>query len=177
MTPRTVSSIAATGFGLAALCIADQRGYTPSGDAKARVHATLEFLLNQMPHQNGFFHHFVDMNTGQRVLNSEVSSIDSAILLCGALTCRQHFQDSQITDLAAQLYERVNWPWMLNGGLTFSMGWTPENGFLTTRWDTYSELMMLYLVGDWIANKPYSGQFLAANIEAHADVWRADIYH
>jgi hypothetical protein len=35
---------------------------------------------------------------------------------------------------------------MLNGGTTFSMGWTPENGFFTTRWDTYSELMMLYLL-------------------------------
>jgi len=78
--------------------------------------------------------------------NSEVSSIDTAILLCGVLTCRQHFQDQQIVDLATQIYKRVNWPWMLNGGSTFSMGWTPENGFLATRWDTYSELMMLYLL-------------------------------
>lgn len=48
--------------------------------------------------------------------------------------------------MAAQIYERVNWQWMLNGGATFSMGWTPENGFITSRWDTYSELMMLYLL-------------------------------
>ncbi len=143
---RTVSSIAATGFGLAALCIADQRGYMASANIVARVQATLSFLLNQMPNQNGFFYHFVDMNTGQRVNNSEVSSIDTAILLCGVLTCRQHFQDQQIADLATQIYQRVNWPWMLNGGNTFSMGWTPESGFLTTRWDTYSELMMLYLL-------------------------------
>jgi len=86
------------------------------------------------------------MNTGQRALNSEVSSIDTAILLCGVLTCRQHFQDAQIQNLATQIYQRVNWPWMLNGGVTFSQGWTPENGFFTTRWDTYSELMMLYLL-------------------------------
>jgi hypothetical protein len=86
------------------------------------------------------------MTTGARAFNSEVSSIDSAILVCGVLTCRQHFQDSQIRSLAAQLYDRVNWPWMLNGGTTFSRGWTPENGFLPTRWDTYSELMMLYLL-------------------------------
>lgn len=143
---RTVSSIAATGFGLTALCIADQRGYMPSANIVARVRATLSFLLNQMPNQNGFFYHFVDMNTGQRANNSEVSSIDTAILLCGVLTCRQHFQDQQIVDLATQLYRRINWPWMLNGGSTFSMGWTPENGFLTGRWDTYSELMMLYLL-------------------------------
>jgi hypothetical protein len=143
---RTVSSIAATGFGLTALCIADQRGYMASSTIVARVQGTLNFLLNQVPNQNGFFYHFIDMNTGQRVSNSEVSSIDTAILLCGVLTCRQHFQDQQIVDLATQLYQRINWPWMLNGGSTFSMGWTPENGFIATRWDTYSELMMLYLL-------------------------------
>jgi hypothetical protein len=143
---RTISSISATGFGLTALCIADQRGYMDSASIVARVQTTLSFLLNQMPHQNGFFFHFVDMNTGQRAYQSEVSSIDTAILMCGILTCRQHFQDQQIMDLATQLYQRVNWPWMLNGGSTFSLGWTPENGFLNARWDTYAELMMLYLL-------------------------------
>ena len=142
---RTISSIAATGFGLTALCIADQRGYMASADIVARVQATLSFLL-QMPNQNGFFYHFVDMNTGQRAGSSEVSSIDSTILMCGILSCRQHFQDQQIVNMATQLYEQVNWPWMLNGGSTFSLGWTPENGFLPGRWDTYSELMMLYLL-------------------------------
>ena len=142
---RTLSSIAATGFGLSALCIADQRDYAGSSQIKARALATLNFLLNQT-NVNGFYYHFVDMNTGQRAPNSEVSSIDTAILLCGVLTCRQYFQDAQIQDLATQIYQRVNWVWMLNGGPTFSMGWTPENGFITTRWDTYSELMMLYLL-------------------------------
>jgi hypothetical protein len=142
----TVASIAATGFGLTALCVADQRGYMASADIAARVQSALTFLLNQMPNQNGFFFHYVDMNTGQRVNGSEVSSIDTAILMCGILTCRQYFQDQQIADLATQLYQQVNWPWMLNGGATFSMGWLPESGFLTTRWDTYSELMMLYLL-------------------------------
>jgi len=142
---RTLSSIAATGFGLTALCIADQRGYMASASVIARVQVALSFLL-QMPNENGFFYHFVDMNTGQRAGNSEVSSIDSTILMCGILTCRQHFQDQQIVNMATQLYQQVNWPWMLNGGSTFSLGWTPENGFLTGRWDTYSELMMLYLL-------------------------------
>jgi hypothetical protein len=142
----TVSSIAATGFGLTALCIGAQRGYQTSADISARVNATLSFLLNTMPNVNGFFYHFVDMTTGARALDSELSSIDTAILLCGVLTCRQYFQDAQIQSLATQLYEQVNWAWMLNGGTTLSQGWTPENGFLPTRWDTYSELMMLYLL-------------------------------
>jgi hypothetical protein len=150
---RTLSSIAATGFGLSALCIAGQRDYADSSQLKSRVLATLNFLLNQT-NVNGFYYHFVDMNTGERAPNSEVSSIDTAILLCGVLTCRQYFQDVQIQDLATQIYERVDWVWMLNGGATFSMGWTPENGFITTRWDTYSELMMLYLLAIGSPTKP-----------------------
>ena len=141
----TVSSIASTGFGLTALCIADQRGYVDSASIQARVLATLNFLASQA-NVNGFFYHWVDMNSGQRSGTSEVSSIDTAILLCGVLTCRQHFQNTQIQTLATQVYQQVNWPWMLNGGVTFSQGWTPENGFIATRWDTYSELIMLYLL-------------------------------
>lgn len=141
----TLSSIASTGFGLTALCIGHHRGYGDATQIETRVLNTLNFLINQT-NVNGFFYHFVDLNTGVRSGTSEVSSIDTSILLCGVLTCRQYFQDSQIQSLATQIYNRVNWPWMLNGGATFSMGWTPENGFITTRWDTYSELMMLYLL-------------------------------
>jgi hypothetical protein len=142
---RTVSSIAATGFGLTALCIGHKRGYGDATQIEDRVSATLSFLLTQT-NVNGFYYHFVDMESGARAFNSEVSSIDTSILLCGILTCRQYFQDAQIQSMASQIYDRVNWPWMLNGGAAFSMGWTPEDGFITTRWDTYSELMMIYLL-------------------------------
>jgi len=144
---RTISSIAATGFGLTILCIAAQRGYMPMAELQDRVRITLEFIWNQLPHQEGFFYHFVDMETGQRMKRCEVSPIDTSILLCGVLTCRQYFPDKRIETLAAQIYQRVNWPWMMNGGTTFALGWTPEGGFLPYRWDTYSELMMIYLLG------------------------------
>jgi len=143
---RTISSIAATGFGLTALCIGHKRGYGDTAQIKARVTTTLDFLLNKLTHVHGFFYHFIDMNSGARAFNSEVSSIDTSILLCGVLTCRQYFQDAQIQSLATQIYNRVDWPWMLNGGAAFSMGWTPENGFISSRWDTYCELMMIYLL-------------------------------
>jgi len=143
---RDISSIAATGFGLTGLCIADSRGYAPTTQLRDRVRTTLDFLANQMPHVNGFFYHMVDMNTGARAWQSELSSIDSAILLCGVLTCRQHFNTTtEIVNLATQIYQRFDFNWMLNGGPTLSMGWTPESRFLPYRWDTYSELMMLYL--------------------------------
>ena len=143
---RTDASIASTGFGLTALCIGHKRGYGDAAQIQSRVAATLDFLANQQTNVNGFFYHFIDMNTGARVRSSEVSSIDSSLLLCGVLACRQYFQDAQIQSLATQIYNRVNWPWMLNGGAAFSMGWTPENGFIASRWDTYSELMMIYLL-------------------------------
>ncbi len=148
---RTTASIASTGFGLTALCIADKYGYLPSvshAQIVERVQNTLSWHLNNMPEENGFFYHFSDINTGAPETGSEVSSIDTSILLCGILAARAYFggANPQIQSLATQIYQRVNWPWMLNGGQTFSMGWMPGTGFLTSRYDTYCELMMLYLL-------------------------------
>ena len=144
---RTMSSIAATGFGLTALCIGDARGFAPTPDIAGRVRNTLRFLSDTMPNVHGFYYHFVDMNTGQRWAQCELSSIDTSLLLCGILTARQYFADAEIQDLATKIYNRVDWPWMLNGGPTFSMGWMPESGFLSARWEHYCELMMIYLLG------------------------------
>ena len=153
---RTMSSIAATGFGLTALCIGDTRGYEKKQEVIGRVRATLEFVWEKLPEVHGFFYHFVDMNTGQRWAQSELSSIDTSLLLCGVLTVRQHFEDPQIQDLATKIYQRVDWPWMLNGGPTFSMGWHPETGFLKARWEHYCELMMIYLLAIGSPTHPVS---------------------
>lgn len=143
---RTSASIAATGFGLTALCIAHKEGYIASDQVQRQVFNTLDFHLNHMQHEHGFFYHFNHVVTGKPMSWSEVSSIDTAILLCGVLTCRAYFNDPRIKNLATQIYERVEWPWMLNGGNSFSMGWYPASGFIATRWDHYCELMMLYLL-------------------------------
>jgi hypothetical protein len=144
--PRRMASIAATGFGLTALCIADRRGYLPHAQIVERVKTTLEWHLNSMPEVHGFFYHFTDIESGERVKGVELSSIDTSLLLCGVLTAGAYFEDEKIHSLAQQIYERVNWPWMLNGGKTFSMGWHPESGFLDSRWNTFCELMMIYLL-------------------------------
>jgi len=144
---RRMSSIAATGFGLTALCIGDRRGYRKPNEIRERVGTTLRFLANDLPNVHGFFYHFIDIESGARWENVELSSIDTSLLLCGVLTARQYFADQEIKDLATKIYERVDWPWMLNGGKTFSMGWKPESGFLDARWEHYCELMMIYLLG------------------------------
>jgi hypothetical protein len=144
---RTTASIAATGFGLTALCIADHRGWEDSKKIHERVRNTLRFAATRLNYKNGFFFHFINMQNGDRDFQSEVSSIDTSIFLCGALTCRAYFDDAEIRDLATNIYERVDWTWLLQGEKTLSMGWKPESGFLKARWDSYSELMMIYLLG------------------------------
>jgi hypothetical protein len=143
---RRMASIAATGFGLTALCIADHRGYLPHQQIVERVKTTLLWHLNHLPEVHGFFYHFNDIETGARWDRSELSSIDTALLLCGVLTAKAYFDDDAIKGAAQQIYERVDWPWMLNDGSTFSMGWHPDTGFLEARWKTYCELMMIYLL-------------------------------
>jgi len=145
---RTFSSIASTGYGLTGLCIGDKRGYGNSAQIKSRVVTTLDFLANKMPHEHGFFYHFVDINTGTRFSpDVEISNIDSAILLCGVLFARQYYNDPQVTTLANTILQRADWQWFLNGGTTYSMEWKPEKGFSPSRWDHYCELMMMYLFG------------------------------
>jgi hypothetical protein len=142
-----VASIAATGFGLTALCIGEQRGLIPSSDALERVFVALRFLWKKLPNHRGFFYHFADINSGERVWDSEVSSVDTAILLCGILTCREHFRHPEVVELADLILGRVDWTWLSEDTSLLPHGWTPEVGFLPSRWDYYSELMMMYLLG------------------------------
>lgn len=144
----TVGSIASLGFGLTAICIAHMRGFVSYADARLRVLQGLSFLWHKLPTHRGFFFHFANIDTGERVFDSEVSSVDTAILLCGALTCRQHFrEDRDIGQLAHAIFDRVDWSWLSEDTSLLSHGWTPELGFIPSRWDYYSELMMMYLLG------------------------------
>jgi len=144
---RIVGSIAATGFGLTALCIADKRGWLSHAEARERVQTTLRFLAEQMPQEHGFFYHFIDWHNGERHWNCELSSIDTALLMGGVLNCRSYFaRDADIRRLATKIYDRIDWAWMLNGGDMLAHGWMPEKGFLKNRWSKYCELMILYLL-------------------------------
>jgi hypothetical protein len=142
-----VASIAATGFGLTALCIGEKRGWIGYGEARDRVLTTLTFLDRKMPTHRGFFFHWANITTGERVWDAEASSVDTAILLCGVLTARQHFRYAEITKLATEIFARVDWSWLSEDTILLPHGWTPEFGFLPYRWDYYSELMMIYLLG------------------------------
>lgn len=142
-----LGSIASLGFGLTALCIGDKRGYVPRNEARGRALNALRFLWKKLPNHRGFFYHWANVNTGERLWDSEVSSIDTAILLCGVLTCGAYFEHSEISELASMIFNRVDWSWLSEDTTLLPHGWRPETGFLQYRWDDYSEMMMMYLLG------------------------------
>jgi hypothetical protein len=157
--PDWPASIAATGLALASYPVAAERGFMPRAAAVERTLITLRFFWNspQGPepdatgHQ-GFYYHFLNMRTGRRAWQSELSTVDSAFLLAGALTAGVYFNagtsdELEIRTLADALYRRGDWQWAQNRGATVTHGWKPESGFLKYRWQGYDEALLLYILG------------------------------
>ena len=141
------ASSAACGFGLAAHCVAAEAGWSTRGEASDRIRTMLRSLVELAEHENGFVYHFIDTTTGRRALQSEASSIDTALMLTGAVNAAVTFaDDSEIVRLSEALYQRVDWRWMLGENLLMHMGWKPESGMLSYQWDSYSELIILVLM-------------------------------
>ena len=153
------ASIAAVGLALAVYPVAVERGYMPRADAVTRTLTTLRFLWNS-PHgpepdatgYKGFYYHFLDMSSGRRAFDCELSTVDTALLLAGVLTAAAYFEqdseeESEIRKLADAIYRRVDWQWSQNGNATVEQGWTPETGFLSYEWEGYDEGLILYLLG------------------------------
>lgn len=141
--PGSPASIATTGFSLASMAIAQDRGWVPKDYAKKQIRKTLRHLLLKAEHKNGFFYHFLDPATGKRIWKSEASSIDTALLVAGALLAGEYFPGTDIQKMAKKIYERIDWAWMMNKSPLMCMGWVPETGFLPYYWDSYNELLIL----------------------------------
>jgi hypothetical protein len=153
------ASIAAVGFALSCYPVGVERGFMTRQDAVERTLATLRFFHASQQSADpdatgykGFYYHFLNMASGTRASTCELSTIDTALLLAGALTAARYFSDDgaddrEIGELADSLYRRVDWNWARNGGATVTMGWRPERGFLRWRWQGYNEAMILQLLG------------------------------
>ncbi|MEO6590662.1 MAG: glucoamylase family protein, partial [Pyrinomonadaceae bacterium] len=143
-----IASSASTGFALSSYCVGATRGWVSPEQAKERTRNTLDFFANKAFNKNGWFYHWMDYETGERRWTSEISSIDTALLMGGVLTVKQCFADNkEIVNLADLIYKRIDFQWMLNGDpYLLSHGWRPENGFIANRWRDYSEDKMLYLL-------------------------------
>lgn len=153
------SSIAAVGFGLTTYPIGVERGYVTREAARQRVLATLRFFRDAPQNETargaagykGFFYHFLDMKTGERFGDTELSTVDTAIFLAGALFCQSYFsgtdpEEVEIRALAEEIYRRVDWRWAQVHAPAISHGWTPEDGFLEYDWRGYNEAMLVYLL-------------------------------
>ncbi|RCR71009.1 Tat pathway signal protein [Larkinella punicea] len=153
------ASIAATGFGLTAYLVGVERGYVSRHQAAERTLRTLRFFNNAPQSTNektatgyrGFFYHFLDMKTGLRFKQVELSSIDTALLLAGMLSSQTYFNKNNVVEkeirmLVDRIYRRVDWTWMQARKPLVSMGWHPESGFIQSDWKGYNEAMILYVL-------------------------------
>ena len=161
------ASIAAMGFALTAIPIGVERGWITRTQGAERLMNTLVFLRDapQGPDAigcsgyHGFYYHFLDMQSGTRFRDSELSSQDTALLIMGVRCCGQYFDgadagETAVRTLADTLSERVEWPWMQNAGPGICMGWRPETGFLSMDWRGYNEAMIVYLLALGSATHP-----------------------
>ncbi len=157
---ESFSSIAATGFGLTTYLIGVENHYITRQQAAERVLKTFQFFNNSpkgdqpagVTGYKGFFYHFIDMKTGLRFREVELSTIDTGLLMAGILSCQSYFDadtkiENEIRALADSLYLAVEWDWAMNEKKTMSMGWHPERGFLDASWQGYNEGMILYILG------------------------------
>lgn len=178
------SSIASVGFALTTYPIGVERAYITRAEARKRVLATLRFLRDApqgaQAHgeagYHGFFYHFLDMKTGTRFEDSELSTVDTAILLAGALFCQSYFdgpeaEEAQIRKLADEIYRRVDWRWAQPHAPAISLGWSPEEGFLDYDWRGYNEAMLVYVLALGSPTKPVGPDAWGAWTSTYDKTW------
>ncbi|MGZ3484915.1 MAG: glucoamylase family protein, partial [Gemmatimonadaceae bacterium] len=156
---NSFSSIAAVGFALTAYPVGVERGYVSRADAAQRTLNTLRFMYTapqsaqatNVTGYKGFFYHFLDMQTGFRFQQVELSTIDTSLLIAGVLFCQSYFTgadgtESAIRAYADSLYLRIDWAWAVHTPPVVSMGWHPEDGFINSDWKGYDEAMIVYVL-------------------------------
>ncbi len=159
-TSGSASSIAAVGFGLSAITVGIDRGWITREEGRERVLTAMEFFwtcpqsaaASNVCGYKGFFYHFLNMQTGLRAGTTELSTIDTALLLGGMLHVREYFtgddpDEVAIRTLADDIYGRVEWDWSAHNSPLVTLSWKPEQGFSSFDWRGYNEAMIIYILG------------------------------
>lgn len=157
--PGNPASISVTGMAITTYIIGVEKKYLTRNNAVERILRILRFFYDSQQSRKtnatgykGFYYHFLKMNNGERDWKCELSTIDTALFIAGALSAANYFtkdnrEEEELRNLADKLYRRVDWQWALNKGLTLSHGWKPSSGFLPYRWDdNYSEAIIMYML-------------------------------
>lgn len=167
--PGSPVSIAVVGFALSAYPVAVERGWIARGEALEHCTAALRFFLDSnqgggadATGYKGFYFHFLDRGAGTRVWRCELSMVDTALLVAGALAAAQYFDrdtpaEAGLRDMARAMYLRIDWRWSQNGGATIMQGWKPECGFLHYGWEGYNEAIVLYVLALGSPTHPIDG--------------------
>jgi len=151
-----IASISATGYALASLIVAVENNWLSYEEGKYIAAMTIETFLYYVPNKKGFYHRYIDMKTGQQAWNSEISIIDTGILLCGALAVGEYFKE-EVKSLATKLYSRANWQWFTDKERNqFRLGY--KNRFYGY-WDNYAEQLILYVLGAGSPTYPVNNTF------------------
>jgi hypothetical protein len=155
-----IGSIAATGYQLSALAVGANRGWLDRTAALNRARAVAANVRDHVPTYKGWMYHFISLSDGSRQWSSEASTIDTSLFINGLMMAEGYFNDASLTATANQIYARIDWASMKVGGSRFlSHGYTPENGIIPYRWDTYSEMMHLYITGAALAPGVVAGSW------------------
>ncbi|MEQ7873002.1 glucoamylase family protein [Sphingomonas sp. ASV193] len=180
-------SIAAVGFALTAYPLGVERGWISRSQARARTLATLRFF-DRLPHgaaasgvagHNGFFYHFLHLDTGLRYRDTELSSVDSTLLFLGMLFAAgwfaaDHPDEAEIRRLATDIVERADWRWFQRGRGDVSMGWQPDKGFLDRGWTAYNEGMMVAIMALGATRHPVGDEAWLAWLATLPPFWRGE---
>jgi hypothetical protein len=162
-------SIAVVGFALSSYPVAVERGWLARAEAVQRSLAALRFFRDsdqsggpESTGYKGFYYHFLDFHTGARVWRSELSMIDTALLIAGALTASMYFDantadEIEVRQIVDLLFLRIDWRWAQDGGETLRQGWKPECGFLHYGWEGYNEAIVLYVLALGSPTYPLEG--------------------
>ena len=182
------SSIASVGFALPAYAIGAERGWCTRAEARDLTLTTLRFFWNGLQGPDGqgtvgyrgFFYHFLDMETGTRFQDVELSSVDSTILLMGALFAGQFYdrpdgKEREIRDLSRKLYERADWNFFRSDGRrAISMGWHPGRGLIPANWVGYNEGMFVNILALGSSTHPGPDGLWQQWTRRYPDFWRGE---
>jgi hypothetical protein len=183
---KSFSSVAAVGFALTAYPIGIERGYVSRAAAADRTLTTLRFMYRapqssqatEVTGYKGFFYHFLDMDTGYRFKDVELSTIDTSLFLAGVLFCQSYFTgatpvEASIRAYADSLYERVDWSFVRPRNPLVSMGWKPESGYIEADWHGLNEALILNVLALGSPTHPVD----PASYQAYVSTYRwADFY-
>ncbi len=188
---NSAASIAAVGFALSSYIVGVERGYITREEAAERTQNTVRFFWEapQGPQaqgvtgHRGFFYHFLEMDTGHRAGQNELSTIDTSLLLAGMLTSQSYFTrdhpvENEIRALTDSIYARVDWQWAVRNEPLVSHGWHPESGFIGHDWTGYDESMILYILALGSPTYPvepeawqrYTDTYQWANFQGYAHI-------